>query len=121
MIRDHLVRLFAYRAREKKTRRVFPAETVEMLFPCFLKLVPKEIQKAKKNNTSILHEIVTVIAAMGRAAKKLLEMSIVETVLPSVEPVDSRNSNGAELPSQPRDGHHSKRAEIRIEPLDIPG
>jgi hypothetical protein len=54
-------------------------------------------------------------------AKKPLEMSIVETVLPSVEPVDSRNSNGAELPSQPRDGYHSKGVEIRIEPLDIPG
>ena len=70
MIRDHLMRLFAYRAREKKTGQIFPAETIEMLFPCFLKLAPKEIQKAKKNNTSILHEIVTVIAAKGRASQE---------------------------------------------------
>jgi hypothetical protein len=70
LIRDHLVRLFVYRATEKKTGEVFIAATVEMLFSCFLRLAPKEIQKAKENNTSILPEMVTVISAKGRASQE---------------------------------------------------
>lgn len=64
------MRLFGYSAREKKIGQIFLPETIEMLFLCFLELAPKEIQKAKKNNTSILHEIVTVIAAKGRASQE---------------------------------------------------
>jgi hypothetical protein len=41
LIRDHLVRLFVYRGREKKIGEIFPAETVEMLFFCFLGLALK--------------------------------------------------------------------------------
>jgi len=70
LIRNHLVRLFVYRGREKKTGEIFPAETVEILFSCFLGFAPKEIQKAKENNTSVLHEMVTAIAAKGRASQE---------------------------------------------------
>lgn len=69
-IRDHLVRLFVYRGREKKTGEIFPAGTVEILFSCFLGLSPKEIQKAKENNTSVLHEMVIAIGAKGRASQE---------------------------------------------------
>jgi len=64
------VRLFVYRGREKKTGEIFPARTVETLFSCFLGLAPKEIQKAKENNTNVLHEMVIAIAARGRASQE---------------------------------------------------
>ena len=56
LIRDHVVRLFVYRGREKKTGDIFPAGTVQMLFSCFLGLALKEIQKAKENNTCPLSD-----------------------------------------------------------------
>jgi hypothetical protein len=53
--------------------------------------------------------------------KKLPETFIVEPVMPSVEPVGSKNSNRVELLRKLRDDQNLGGAEIRTKPLDGPG